>query len=315
MKTTNTILLALTILLAAGCAGSGEKQTAPQVAAPKPVPVVSPAPESVPAKSEPLPATVVPAEKTAPAAVPAAPQKDAEPSVPAAKPPVAAATGGVKFRCAYWTRPTGKSAEIYFKNGKSFKKISSTPVMMFSAEREVYSGELPIEIFRKNTEPSKTGIEYEPLFSIDPQGRDEIGVILLPDAIREKLKTDALVLDQSRERFPCDTICFVNFSGRELFGSLTARSREDGNSFSRKFTVKNGEMFVSQPFPKGRTTYDLCFEAKNGEEMQVIYTSGGSFYSGSREMMFIVPRAGNVGSSASADVEFRSIKERKSPGK
>ena len=139
----------------------------------------------------------------------------------------ATATDTVIFRCAYWEKPAN-APQLFVKEGKDYVYLNV--LKMAFARPYKYRGALPIPVYRKATPEEvaqrksegvkASDLEYIPLFTINPRGMKDIGVIFLPGALERKTEDTQLVFDYSEKSFPYGSIRVLNFSGRALLGRL-----------------------------------------------------------------------------------------------
>lgn len=219
----------------------------------------------------------------------------------------------VLVRCAFWERPKDMPPAFYIRSTKGYKML---PVfaMAFGAPVE-YRGPLPIPVCRKATEAEieqrkASGVkgnelEYIPLFSINPRGMKDIGVLLLPGKTEGKSEKEVLVFDWSEKAFPFGTIRIANFSGRGLIGQLMPRDGEP-----EQFRLKNGGFYLSKPVNSERRVYGIQLAAMVNKKPEIVCSSNAVFRDSSRVMLFVIPKS-KRGPDEIPDVDFRSIKDYK----
>lgn len=218
--------------------------------------------------------------------------------------------GGVTLRCAFWEREKTPPPPFFVKNGNNYQPLSAYVLMFGNSVK--YRGALPIPVYRKATEAEiaqrkaegvkRSDLEYVPLFSINPKGLRDIGVILLPGTLENKPETQQLVFDWGESSFPTGTIRIANFSGLPLLGKLTPRGSED-----ERFRLKQGEVYLSKPVPSDRVVYDIQFAARINQKPVLLRSTSAVFRDNTKTMFFVIPKsrpkAGEI-----PEIDFRMIK-------
>lgn len=228
-------------------------------------------------------------------------------------------TTQVILRCAYWQRPADKDAQkLFIKSGHEYRIL---PVLEMAFQYSIdYRGPVPIPVYRKATEAEiaarqaagvkKTDLEYVPLFSINPRGMKDIGVVLLPGNLENKAEKDVLVFDWSEKAFPYGSVRIANFCKRRLMGMLKPQGDPEGETFA----LAPGKFFTSRPMTESDRIYELQLAALVNKEPKMIYSSAARFYGNARVIIFIVPKAGAKQTKEDVPVlDFRSIIDRKHP--
>lgn len=223
----------------------------------------------------------------------------------------------IRLRCALW-QPVEKLPALYFKEGREFKIF---PLFVMAFQREyIYKGPTPIPVYRKATAEEveqrkaagvkKSELDYIPVFTIDPKGMRDIGVVLLPGKFEKKPAKEILVFDWSDRQFPYGTTRIANFSRRGLIGQLVPRGEKSGENFK----LKHGAIFTSKPLTEKRKIYELQIAALVNKQPQVIYSSAAAFTADTRTMVFIIPAAGiKTTDDEAPKLDFRTIRDRKRP--
>lgn len=217
----------------------------------------------------------------------------------------------VSVRCAFWERPKTYPPTFYIQTAKGYKML---PVfaMAFGAPVE-YRGQTPISVCRKATEEEiaqrkangekKKDLEYIPLFTINPRGMRDIGVLLLPGKTENKPENEVLVFEWSEKSFPYGTIRIANFSGVPLIGQLTPRGGE-----VEQFRLKQGGIFRSKPVGTERRVFDIQLAAFVSKKATLVCSTNAVFRDNSRVMLFVIPKS-KPAPGVVPEVDFRMIKE------
>lgn len=226
-------------------------------------------------------------------------------------------TTQVILRCAYWQRPADKDApKLFIKSGHEYRIL---PVLEMAFQYSIdYRGPVPIPVYRKATEAEiaerqaagikKADLEYIPIFSINPRGMKDIGVVLLPGRLENKAEKDVLVFDWSEKTFPYGSIRIANFCKRRLMGMLKPQGEPQGETFA----LAPGKFFTSRPMNEPDRIYELQLAALVNKEPKMIYSSAARFYGNARVIIFIVPKAGVKQTKEDVPVlDFRAITDRK----
>lgn len=226
-------------------------------------------------------------------------------------------TDTVTFRCAYWEKPAS-APQLFVKEGRDYVYLNVLK-MAFSRPYK-YRGALPIPIFRKATPEEiaqrkaegvkAADLEYIPLFSVNPRGMKDIGVIFLPGALEKKTDDAQLVFDYSEKSFPYGTVRVLNFSGRPLLGRLIPLGAEEKGE---NFRLKNRDGFLSKPFEGERCIYEIQLAALVNKKPVKIYSSAAAFYKTNRVLLFIVPGDSQSAKDVNAipKLDFRMLKDQR----
>lgn len=229
----------------------------------------------------------------------------------------ASETETVTFRCAFWEKPAS-APQLFVKEGRNYVYLNV--LKMAFARPYKYRGALPIPIFRKATQEEiaqrkaegvkAADLEYIPLFSVNPRGLKDIGVIFLPGALEKKTDDAQLVFDYSEKAFPYGTVRVLNFSGRPLLGRLIPQNEEEK---SENFRLKNRDGFLSKPFEGERRIYEIQLAAIVNKKPVKIYSSAAAFYKTNRVLLFIVPKDTQSAKDVNAipKLDFRMLKDQR----
>ncbi|MBR6797751.1 MAG: hypothetical protein IKM45_03570 [Opitutales bacterium] len=229
----------------------------------------------------------------------------------------ASETETVTFRCAFWEKPAS-APQLFVKEGRNYVYLNV--LKMAFARPYKYRGALPIPIFRKATQEEiaqrkaegvkAADLEYIPLFSVNPRGLKDIGVIFLPGALEKKTDDAQLVFDYSEKAFPYGTVRVLNFSGRPLLGRLIPQTEEEK---SENFRLKNRDGFLSKPFEGERRIYEIQLAAIVNKKPVKIYSSAAAFYKTNRVLLFIVPKDTQSAKDVNAipKLDFRMLKDQR----
>ena len=226
--------------------------------------------------------------------------------------PAAAKVASVTFRCAFWQKPKGMP-ELYVKSDGGYAALP-VHVMAFSPKYS-YRGPLPIPVFRKATEAEieqrkAEGVKaadagYVPVFSINPRGMHDVGVLVLASDASGISENSVLVFNDAEGSFPLGAVRVFNFSGVSLLGRFS--QGENGNA--ENFRLSRGGNHTFMPSSDIRTT-TLQIAARVGGKPEILDSCVVLLKRNAKTVLFIVPknmRQTPVAAGTRPEVLVRSI--------
>ncbi len=223
--------------------------------------------------------------------------------------------GTATLRCTFWEREKTPPPPFFVKNGNNYQPLSAYVLTFGNAVK--YRGDFPIIVYRKATDAEvaqrkaegvkRSDLEYVPLFTINPCGLRDIGVILLPGTLENKPENQILVFDWGESSFPTGTIRIANFSRIPLLGKLTPRGNAD-----EKFRLKHGEVYLSKPIPTERIVYDIQFATRIGKETVLLRSTNAVFRNNTKTMFFVIPK-NRPKAGERPEIDFRMIRLLQTP--